>query len=223
MCTTKETKKDGIVYYCTFPEKNFTQEQKIARAMLKKGFLEFFGREFEEEFVKIGRHGKPYYDGFRFVQFNISHCKTGAAAVVSNVPVGIDVERMRRVNVRTVVKCCSMKERSYIFEKAACQEEKVLSTEEMNRFLKLWTLKESYVKMTGEGFSHALWEIPFDLEGISEKEQEPIFLAENGRGVHSCLYLTKQLYMALSVLKKEHHGNVNFEWKTFDLSDKIEI
>ena len=216
-----KNKRDGIVYYCTFPEKNLPGERTIAREMLKKGFLEFFGREFCDEAVKIGRHGKPYYEGCPLIQFNISHCKTGAAVAVSDVPVGIDIESMRRVHCRTVSKCCTSSECSYIFGGDGNWKERaeVLSEEETRRFLKLWTLKESYVKMTGEGLSHAPKEISFDLKGISEKVNAPIFLTDT----LSCLYLTAQLWLALTVQRKGNSGSMNFEWKPYDLSGKIKV
>lgn len=220
----QKNKRDGIVYYRTFPPKNLLAEQQISRELLKKGFMDFFGRELDEGAIKIGRHGKPYYEGCDFMQFNISHCKTGAAAAVSNVPVGIDVESMRKVHGRTAVKGCTSRECSYIFGSTVCGKEPqtVLSGEQTVRFLKLWTLKESYVKMTGEGLFHAPQEIDFDLTEVSEKEMEPLFLPEMEDAL-SCLYLTKQLFMALTVLKKENCGMMNFEWKTYDLSGKINI
>lgn len=57
---------------------------------------------------------------------------------VSDVPIGIDAERVRTFRPNVVKRCCSLQEQDYILE-------------EEERFFQIWTLKESYIKMIGEG------------------------------------------------------------------------
>lgn len=101
------------------------------------------------------------------LHFNISHTNSLIACGVSiNVPIGIDVEDKRR----------SIKHDVLAFAKRyfSPDEVKFLSTlpdAEVQRqeFIKLWTLKEAYVKALGRGFSAA----PFNTFTIrSETEMK---------------------------------------------------
>lgn len=139
------------------------EQREISKKILEDGFLEFFGEKLLWENVVVGEHGKPKYakEG-RF--FNISHCHDGVAVALAGVPVGVDMEGSRRVKALTVRKCMDGKEKAYIGEISG----ENLSEGQMRRFFHLWTLKESYVKMTGEGIRMPLDQICFSLEGEPE-------------------------------------------------------
>ncbi|MDE5948991.1 MAG: 4'-phosphopantetheinyl transferase superfamily protein [Prevotella sp.] len=94
--------------------------------------------------------GKPFIAGRRDICFSMSHCRCGVACAVSDRPVGIDIETIR----------------PYRRELA----ERVMNTEEMDvitssphpeiEFIRLWTMKESFLKMTGEGIRSDLKLVP---------------------------------------------------------------
>ena len=91
--------------------------------------------------IAVTERGKPYFkDGA--AHFSISHTKKRAFCVVSDCPVGIDAEPAdRNIDLRLAEKILSPGER-LAFEKA---------TDKQLTLLKLWVLKEAYVKATGEG------------------------------------------------------------------------
>ncbi len=225
--------KDGIVYYCKRPKEADWNEHEIAVHMLKRGFWEYFQMEFREEDVQRREDGKPYYAAKPDLKFNISHCRGGVAVVLSDKEVGIDVEGMRRVNRRMVKKCCSREEMEYVFGRRADSRKEILSRhsviskkqdreeekdalqeEEIRRFLHLWTLKESYVKMTGEGLRSSFDRVcflPWDLQKMEEKEIREI------KGVDSMcrhyVYSSGELMMALTVQWKKEKGDPDFMWR----------
>ena len=86
-------------------------------------------------------HGKPLLVGHPNIYFNLSHCHEAAACVVSSVPVGIDVESLSSYD-KDVVKAVMNDE-----------EQQIIATSQDKRlaFIRLWTMKESLLKMTGEG------------------------------------------------------------------------
>ena len=225
--------RDGVVYYCRRPKEVDWNEHEVAVNMLKRGFLDFFQTKFREEDVMRREYGKPYYEANSNLKFNMSHCRGGVAVVLSDREVGIDVESMRRVSSRTIKKCCSDEEIDYVFgtwvdsqneissehsfmlsKQGGREENNILQDAETKRFLTLWTLKESYVKMTGEGLRTSFDQVcflPSDLQKIKEKEAKEIKgFNENGR---SYLYVAKDLILALTVQWGDGKRVPDFVWK----------
>ena len=101
---------------------------------------------------KIDKYGKPY-DAYGNMQFNLSHCKNAVACIISDAPVGIDVESIVNINCyNTIVsKVCSEQEISLLMQ----------SEDSLVDFTKIWTLKESYTKMMGQGIVLDLKEVSF--------------------------------------------------------------
>lgn len=103
------------------------------------------------------------------------------AACVKGFAIGVDAERIKEFRLSVLRKCCNQQERSYIEEK----ESKEIQRE---RFFQLWTLKESYIKMTGEGMRFPLQNVNFT---ISSEDTE-----HSGSGI-SCnqpgFYIQKNL------------------------------
>ncbi|MCH5211243.1 MAG: 4'-phosphopantetheinyl transferase superfamily protein [Oscillospiraceae bacterium] len=109
---------------------------RIMESALKQhGFL--------AENVVIGKNGKPECDG---VYFNLSHSADMVLCAVSDVPIGCDIEKVTDAPMEVAERYFSEKERRYI---ANAQN----PADADRRFFRLWTMKESYMKMTGEGMS----------------------------------------------------------------------
>lgn len=104
-------------------------------------------------------NGKPYLRGLP-IYYNISHCKGMVVCALAPCPVGVDVEGQRPISDGLIKKVCTLGEQAYVLGDS-CQE----------RFLKLWTLKESYLKMTGEGLGRDLRSVEFQLlEDVKEAD-----------------------------------------------------
>lgn len=85
------------------------------------------------------------------LQFNISHTDSLiACGVTVNVPVGIDVEDKRRKMKHDVL---SLAKRFYSSEEVNFLSTITEPEAQRKEFVKLWTLKEAYVKALGKGFS----------------------------------------------------------------------
>ena len=82
----------------------------------------------------------------RRFHFNLSHSGDYAVLAISDSPVGIDIE-YKKNHYEAVAKRCF------------CQEEyeDIMAVEDIGerqrRFLQYWTMKEAYIKYTGEGLS----------------------------------------------------------------------
>lgn len=99
-------------------------------------------------------HGKPYFRDYPEIFFNISHCHRGIACAVMDKPVGIDIEEIQYDEDLAKV----------IFNPE--ELETVRSADEPAvKFTEFWTLKESLLKLTGEGLRDNLKDV---LSGTDE-------------------------------------------------------
>lgn len=98
--------------------------------------------------------GKPYFQG-NPIYFNISHSGEYLALAVSKYPVGVDIQETRSI-------------REGMYRKVVQPGEQCLIGEDREKdFLRLWALKESFVKAEGRGLR-----IPM---------KDYYFLKENGK------------------------------------------
>ena len=112
---------------------------------------------FSTENVVIGKNGKPECDG---VYFNLSHSDDMVLCAVSDTPVGCDIEKVTDAPMEVAERYFSEKERRYI---ANAQN----PADADRRFFRLWTMKESYMKMTGEGMSLSPDRLETDPDGLT--------------------------------------------------------
>ena len=91
-----------------------------------------------------------------------------------------------------------------------------LSLEGTKRFLHLWTLKESYVKMTGEGIRMPLNTIDFALGVVSDRQKPFTVLKSGEKDSTSSLYLENELIMALSIKKGDIKTGREVIWQEYE-------
>lgn len=103
--------------------------------------------------IKKGYRGKPYIEASPFC-FNISHTDGLVVCALSQSEIGVDAESIREATDRVMKRCYSDSEIAYVDS----------AEDKDTEFTRLWTLKESYVKLTGEGIATDLKSICFDLE-----------------------------------------------------------
>ena len=96
--------------------------------------------------IAYGLKGKPYLPDRPDVHFNISHCSGGCVCAVSDQPVGVDIQDIRPFSQRVANYCCSAGELALLQQSQNPSED----------FARMWAMKESYVKMTGEGIAKKL-------------------------------------------------------------------
>ena len=116
---------------------SFTEEagSLLARRLLLWGLGEKILPE-----MKIGPHGKPYFaEDPR--KFSLSHCKGAVCCALSDTEIGADIERVRPFHPRLAERICTRSEREFAES----------SPDPAKTLMALWSLKESFLKYTGEG------------------------------------------------------------------------
>ena len=115
----------------------------LAYRLLKQGLREEYGIVGNPIF-EYNEHGKPSIVGHPEIHFNLSHCKEAVVCVVSDQPVGVDVESIREYRESLV---------RYTMNDEEIRE--IESAEDpASTFIRLWTMKEATLKLIGTGISN---------------------------------------------------------------------
>ncbi|MBJ6364087.1 4'-phosphopantetheinyl transferase family protein [Paenibacillus sp. GCM10012307] len=93
--------------------------------------------------------GKPLLDKPSGCYFNVSHAGDWVVCAFGDCPVGIDVERIKLIDISVAEWFCVEEEYDALMGLPASRQ--------LTYFYRLWTLKESYIKAVGKGLS-----IPLD-------------------------------------------------------------
>ena len=117
----------------------------LAYQLLKQGLRKEYGIT-ENPIFEYNEHGKPAIVGHPDIFFNLSHCKEAVACVISNHPVGIDVESMREYRESLI---------RYTMNDYEIREIES-SDDPATTFIRLWTMKEATIKMMGVGISDGM-------------------------------------------------------------------
>lgn len=116
-----------------------------AELLLKKALTDF-GADIPEIKTVCGENGKPYLQGENDVFFNISHSDDYVLCVVSDVEAGCDIEKIKDFKDSLAKRVLSDSEYADVQSKTTREEKNAA-------FFRYWTLRESYMKYTGAGFS----------------------------------------------------------------------
>lgn len=136
-------RKDEILVGCMYLKENATHayEHEQAYRLLDRMLRDHYGIALEQMEIQKKEGGKPYF-AHSDLRFNLSHCRGMAVCALSqNYELGIDVERVRPCHDNVVRRVFSREERKQL-EQSAKKDE---------YFFRVWTFKESSVKLSGDG------------------------------------------------------------------------
>lgn len=91
---------------------------------------------------------KPYLASHPHIHFNISHSGDWVVIAFSENHVGVDVEKVRKINLNIARRFFSNEEKTRLF--------RLHEKDQMDYFFDLWTLKESFLKAIGTGLTRPL-------------------------------------------------------------------
>lgn len=130
-----------------------------ADLLLRYGLYQKIGQVGDID-ITFNEFGKPFIKNIIDFKYNITHSGKWVAIVYGNTDAGIDVERIQQGREEIADFCFSEEEKLFIYNKAD-------KDEQIKQFTKLWTMKESYIKFLGTGFSTNLDSFSINsLEGV---------------------------------------------------------
>ena len=155
--------KPGIIYLYAGKIEDWTKDWKeeknresicgrllLLRGLQELGYDQLFPKNKDPEqllealaaSLEKGPYGKPYLTGYPEIHFNISHSGGWAVCALASMPCGVDIQERRSIRSRRMV------ERTM----NAREQRQILEAEDgTGEFIKLWTYKESCIKLSGEG------------------------------------------------------------------------
>lgn len=105
--------------------------------------------------LERNEHGKPSLKNHPELHFNLSHSGDVAILTVSDTECGVDIESTQRPH-----EAIGVANRFFSRNEYAAM---MLSANPNEAFCRLWTLRESYVKMRGKGFAIGLSTLKCDF------------------------------------------------------------
>lgn len=125
-------------------QENSRRESMAAGLLLEYGLREY-GLSGKNVTFLEHKDGKPYILEQPNLHYNLSHSGEYVALVMSDAPVGIDIEKLRQNQMRLARR---------FFAEEECQL--LLQNWSDEAFTRMWTRKESYIKACGYGMRMSL-------------------------------------------------------------------
>ena len=139
--------------FASRPEE-LSHQRALSERLLQWALKEEFGLELSALVRGKGASGKPYFLGCP-IQFSVSHTRGLVCCGLSRTPLGVDAESPRPCKEALIQRACTQEELAWL----AGQKERETA------FLSLWTLKESVMKLSGQGLGFGLKKASFTFPG----------------------------------------------------------
>lgn len=159
------SKRKNKIFTYTLP---LNRRQCLCSGLIEKYVSDVY--EFSIEDFGADNNGKPRINNDIGINYSISHSDNIVICAVSRNNIGCDIEKIKKLS-------------SNIAERFFCEGEKAYlnkfsDSDFENEFFRLWTIKESYIKMTGTGLRIGLdsFEISFD-----KKAENRAIIKKKGR------------------------------------------
>ena len=142
------------------------QEGQLGLRLLSRGLEELYGIHISADDINRHltreEHGKPRLTDDPNIHFNITHCPGLVACAFHSGPVGVDAELPGYFPPILIKRALSESEKAILTANGTTPEL------EQEWFYRLWTLKEAYVKKTGQGVDTDLTAFSFSFQGSGE-------------------------------------------------------
>lgn len=123
------------------------QNRSIATGLLEAyALLQTLGSSKSAYLIEKGPEGKPYLKDYPEIHYNISHAGNWIVCGIGDQPLGIDVESADKYTERVVTRFFQTEEAEDILLEQNIEVRKEI-------FAEYWVMKESFMKLSGGGFS----------------------------------------------------------------------
>jgi 4'-phosphopantetheinyl transferase len=176
--------------------------------LLKYALEKYFNIEDENEIIAEDDFGKPHLKNKQLF-FNISHSGNWAGIVCYVDDAGIDIERIANPPYEIMPNAFTLEE----IEQIGDRNPQVNA----EQFYRMWTLKESYIKMLGQGLSVSL-----DSFSIDMRDKNAIHVRDNNRqtaDVHFKLFRPDSEHM-MAVCLRNYYKDIS-SWPVSNLIDSL--
>ncbi|MCX4306100.1 MAG: 4'-phosphopantetheinyl transferase superfamily protein [Acetatifactor sp.] len=138
------------------------KNRSLGAGLLLNHGLAAFGIQERIAEYEVGEWGKPALKYHPEISFSLSHSGDYAICSIGDKPVGNDIERVKAGRLRVADRFFAKEELRWLYG-AAKEEERTL------RMFRIWTMKESFLKVTGRGMSLSLDEFAICMDEKSQR------------------------------------------------------
>jgi 4'-phosphopantetheinyl transferase len=138
----------------------------LSRVLLNKLIKENYNTKYNNVNIFYNQFNKPLTNNF---YFNISHKEEYCIVAISTKKIGIDIEKIKQVDIKTINYFCTDTEKEYILN----------STNKYKSLFEIYCLKEAYIKMLGNGLSN--------IKNIEFKINNNKFICSNNTNIQITL------------------------------------
>ncbi len=125
------------------------RNRSLGAGLLLDHGLAVYGLQERSVEYDIGQWGKPALKYHPEICFSLSHSGDDAICTIGDRPVGNDIEHVREGRLKVANRFFAEEELAWLYE-AETEEERT------GRMFRLWTMKESFLKVIGRGMSLSL-------------------------------------------------------------------
>lgn len=143
--------------HCRLP--HVRQHKIVARAKLRQILGSYLDQSPPKIEISTGLHGKPQVAG---IEFNLSHSGDLVVYAISDRPIGIDIERIRSMELSGII------QRFFTSNEFATWQ-KLPPSEQSAAFFRTWTVKEAYLKAIGTGLYTPLSAVEVSMDSKNPK------------------------------------------------------
>lgn len=126
----------------------------LRHVFLRSGYSQ---EQWRQARITYGEYGKPHIKGVEDFRYSISHSEGWVICAAAQTPVGADIQRKRPWRLQTAKRFYADTE----YDRIVRQETEAARTE---CFYKMWTAKESCVKLTGRGLGAGISQYVTDAD-----------------------------------------------------------
>lgn len=150
---------------------NLCKNEKGKAACLAAGFLAFHALQKNHcaqgrlDYEQSGRPVVEMPEGQPPVFLSLSHSGDYAVCALANSPVGVDIQRIQPVRTGMLRRFFDEGQREAFQQAYRIKDREFLPKEAEAAFLRQWTAKESYMKLTGTGMAAGFDNLVVDLYG----------------------------------------------------------
>ena len=154
------------------------KRRSLGAAFALNAALKYYGMcEQNMEYV-LGEQGKPMFRDCPELSFSLSHSGDYAICSLGERETGCDIERVRPDKMRVAERFYAEEEKAWIYQADVLKEQE-------SRMFRIWTMKESFLKVTGCGMALPLKDYSLP-DFFQETEEYRISVcAEDWAGRHS--------------------------------------
>jgi 4'-phosphopantetheinyl transferase len=140
-----------------FKNKNDTRLFLGGKMLSRKVISSITGVDPRRLIFKSDRFGRPFlvFPKMENFDFNLSHSCKLVILAIGNGKIGVDIEKIVPIDLDISENCFHKKEIEFIHSD---------KNKKLDNFYKLWTLKESFIKLTGKGLSYPIKNIHFEFK-----------------------------------------------------------